>query len=67
MTIAQGGTLTGEVTGNPVVYTVTVQTDGKGQRVSVCNHRRGGNYRHPHRQTRQAAIASRAGRSSREM
>lgn len=30
LTIAQGGTLTGEVTGNPVVYTVTVQTDGKG-------------------------------------
>ena len=30
LTIGQGGTLTGEVTGNPVVYTVTVQTDGKG-------------------------------------
>ena len=30
LTIAQGGTLTGEVTGNPVVYTVTVLTDGKG-------------------------------------
>ena len=30
LTIAQGGTLTGEVTGNPVVYTVTVQTDGNG-------------------------------------
>ena len=30
LNIEQGGTLTGEVTGNPVVYTVTVQTDGKG-------------------------------------
>lgn len=30
LTIGQGGTLTGEVTGNPVVYTVTVQTDGNG-------------------------------------
>ncbi len=30
LTIGQDGTLTGEVTGNPVVYTVTVQTDGKG-------------------------------------
>ena len=30
LTIVQGGTLTGEVTGNPVVCTVTVQTDGNG-------------------------------------
>lgn len=30
LTIGQGGALTGEVTGNPVVCTVTVQTDGKG-------------------------------------
>ena len=30
LTIGQGGTLTGEVTGNPVVCTVTVQTDGNG-------------------------------------
>ena len=30
LTIGQGGTLTGEVTGNPVVYTVTVLTDGNG-------------------------------------
>jgi hypothetical protein len=31
LTIGQGGTLTGEVTGNPVVYTVTVLTDGNGR------------------------------------
>ena len=30
LNIEQGGTLTGEVTGNPVVCTVTVQTDGNG-------------------------------------